>query len=159
VYSSFGSSTGYITYGSGGVYAGFDGTNFVISSTVNFVIGGSGYCSASGGWYVSSDYRLKTNDRPLDPSGVATNRVAAMRPVLYELIENNQTYEGFIAHEIAEVVPTAVVGAKDALNADGTPQIQRVDYMRLVPVMVAAIQELTKRVEALEAQVAALSHV
>jgi hypothetical protein len=58
---------------------------------------------------------------------------------------------GFIAHELQAVVPEAVTGEKDAVNADGTPEYQGVDASKLVPYLVSAIKELKDRVEALEA--------
>jgi hypothetical protein len=57
-----------------------------------------------------------------------------------------------LAHELADIVPAAVTGEKDAVNADGTISPQGVDLSKVVPILVAAIQELTARVQTLEAR-------
>jgi hypothetical protein len=44
--------------------------------------------------------------------------------------------------ELAEVLPYAVSGVKDALNHEGNIEAQSVDYSKLTPVLVKAIQEL-----------------
>ena len=95
----------------------------------------------------SSDYRLKESVKPLN-GGLA--RVNALKPSVYNWKSDGSTGEGFLAHELAEVVPTAVSGEKDAVNADGTIKSQGVDISRIVPILVAAIQELTAEVNALK---------
>ena len=98
---------------------------------------------------VSSDYRLKEAVQPL--TGGLT-RINALKPSIYKWKVNGSTGEGFIAHELADVVPFAVTGDKDAVDADGKPAYQGVDLSKLVPILVAAIQELTARVQTLEAR-------
>jgi hypothetical protein len=44
------------------------------------------------------------------------------------------------------------MGEKDAVNEDGSIKPQGVDYSKIVVHLVAAIQELTAKIEALEAQ-------
>ena len=44
--------------------------------------------------------------------------------------------DGVLAHELQEVIPYAVTGIKDGKDMQG------VDYSKIVPVMVQAIQEL-----------------
>jgi len=97
----------------------------------------------------SSDYRLKESAQPL-VGGLA--RVNALKPSVYKWKANGSAGEGFLAHELAEVVPLAVTGDKDAVDADGEPTYQGVDLSKLVPILVAAIQELTARVQTLEAR-------
>ena len=96
-----------------------------------------------------SDYRLKEAVQPL-VGGLA--RVSALKPSIYKWKSNGSSGEGFIAHELAEVVPAAVTGEKDAVNEDGTVNPQGVDLSKVVPILVAAIQELTARVQTLEAK-------
>ena len=98
-------------------------------------------------YVTTSDYRLKENVQPL-VGGLA--RISALKPSIYKWKSNGSNGEGFIAHELAEVVPAAVTGHKDAVNADGTINAQGVDLSKVVPVLVAAIQELTARVQTLE---------
>ena len=97
----------------------------------------------------TSDYRLKEAVAPLS-GGLA--RVNALKPSIYNWKSNGSTGEGFLAHELAEVVPAAVTGEKDAVNEDGSIKAQSIDMSRVVPILVAAIQELTARVQTLEAK-------
>jgi len=55
-----------------------------------------------------------------------------------------------IAHEVQAVAPYAVSGVKDAVNEDGTPKYQQMDVSSLVPLLIAEIQDLRKRVALLE---------
>jgi len=104
--------------------------------------GGSGVA-----YNTSSDYRLKENVQPMT-GGLAA--VAALKPVTYDWVIDQTSGEGFIAHELQAVIPAAVSGEKDAVNQDGSIKAQGVDFSKIVPHLVAAIQELTARLEALE---------
>jgi hypothetical protein len=95
----------------------------------------------------SSDYRLKESVQPL--VGGLT-RVNALKPSVYNWKSNGSAGEGFLAHELADIVPAAVTGEKDSVNADGSIKPQGVDMSRIVPILVAAIQELTAEVNALK---------
>lgn len=95
----------------------------------------------------TSDYRLKEAVAPLS-GGLA--RVNALKPSVYKWKSNGLSGEGFLAHELAEVVPAAVNGEKDDVNEDGSIKAQSIDMSRVVPILVAAIQELTARVQTLE---------
>jgi len=96
----------------------------------------------------SSDYRLKEN--VVGITG-ATQRLLQLKPSRFNFIADaNTTVDGFLAHEVADVVPEAVVGTKDAVDADGNPEYQGIDHSKLVPLLVATIQELEARLTALE---------
>jgi len=56
----------------------------------------------------------------------------------------------FIAHELQEATPWAVHGTKDAIDNDGMPIYQTVDYTSLIPLLWAALQEATDRIEEIE---------
>jgi hypothetical protein len=101
----------------------------------------------------TSDYRLKENVQPLT-SGIAT--VSALRPVSYSWKIDGSAGEGFLAHELQEAIPQAVTGEKDAINEDGSINPQAVDYSKIVVHLVAALQELSAKNDALEARLAAL---
>ena len=60
----------------------------------------------------SSDYRLKEADVPMTG---ATERVKALRPVNFAWKADGSRVDGFFAHELAEVVPEAATGTKDAM--------------------------------------------
>ena len=128
----------------------------------------------------TSDYRLKENVLPM--SG-ALAKVQALKPVTYTWKNTGKTAEGFIAHELAEICPQAVVGEKDATSIeqyeispavaatydeDGNeltaaveavmgerevPQYQGIDVSFLVATLTAAIQELKAEVDSLKAQI------
>jgi len=96
----------------------------------------------------SSDYRLKENIIPISDS---ISRINQLKPSRFNFIqEPNKIVDGFIAHEVQEIVPEAIVGEKDEVDKDGNPVHQGIDQAKLVPLLVAAIQELEARVKELE---------
>jgi hypothetical protein len=103
----------------------------------------------------SSDYRLKENIAPMTG---ALDKVSALKPVIYKWKADGSDGQGFIAHELQEVVPDAVTGEKDAVDAEGKPVYQGVDTSFLVATLTAAIQELNAKVEAQAAEIAALKN-
>lgn len=119
--------------------------------------GGSGYIAPNGTSAVSynttSDYRLKEDVQPL--SG-ALARIAALKPCTYKWKADGSDGEGFIAHELAEVVPQCVTGEKDAVDAEGKPQYQGIDTSFLVATLTAALQEAHGLIKDLQTRVAAL---
>jgi len=104
----------------------------------------------------------------------ASARVLALKPVNFEWISDGTRVDGFLAHEAQAVVPEAVTGTKDAmmdeeyevtpavLDADGNetkpavmgtrsvPDLQGIDQSKLVPLLVASLQEALARITALE---------
>jgi len=103
----------------------------------------------------SSDYRLKEN--VTDVSN-AISTLKTLKPKTYNFISNpDDTPEnGFLAHELATVVPNAVTGEKDAVTSNGAINPQQVDYGKLTPILTAALQEAIAKIETLETKVAAL---
>jgi hypothetical protein len=101
----------------------------------------------------SSDYRLKENIQPIEN---ALDRLAQLKPVKWNWKRNGLESEGFVAHELQEVVPIAVAGEKDAVNENGDPVYQSVGAANVVPLLTKALQEAMTRIEQLEAKVAAL---
>jgi hypothetical protein len=99
-------------------------------------------------YVTSSDYRLKENVQPMQD---ALAVIAQLNPVTYTWKADGSDGQGFIAHELQAVVPDCVTGEKDAVDAEGNPQYQGVDTSFLVATLVKAVQELTARIAALEA--------
>lgn len=104
----------------------------------------------------SSDYRLKENIAPMTG---ALSKVALLKPCTYTWKSTGAAGQGFIAHELDEVVPDAVCGEKDAVDSDGNIVSQGIDTSYLVATLTAAIQEqqaiieeLKSRIEVLEAK-------
>jgi len=96
----------------------------------------------------SSDYRLKEN---VVTEWDATTRLKQLKPSRFNFItEPDRTVDGFLAHEVQDIVPEAIAGNKDAVDADGNPKYQGIDQSKLVPLLVKTIQELEARITALE---------
>jgi hypothetical protein len=111
---------------------------FLIFQKEGLTIGQVTAPSANSVSYTStSDYRLKKDLKPF--KGL-------------ELINQLKTYDfawktddsrmyGFMAHELQSVLPYLVTGQKDAVDATGKIVPQTLDYGKLTPVLVKAIQE------------------
>ena len=101
----------------------------------------------------SSDYRLKENATAIS-DGIT--RLKTLKPYRFNFkVDASTTVDGFFAHEVT-AVPEAITGTKDEVDSDNKPVYQGIDQSKLVPLLVAAVQELIGKVEALEAKVAAL---
>ena len=98
---------------------------------------------------VTSDRRLKENIAPFN-NGLQT--ISALKPCQYNYISDKEvTYQGFIADELQSVVPQAVTGKVNEVDAEGKPIYQGVDASFLIPHLVAAIQELKTEFDAYKA--------
>jgi hypothetical protein len=130
----------------------------------HLVFGNANYASAGNisttnnttAYGTTSDYRAKDNIAPMIN---ALNVVAQLKPCTYKWKDTDILGQGFIAHEIQEIIPDAVAGEKDAVDANGDPIYQSIDTSFLVATLTAAIQEqqalittLTDRITALEAK-------
>jgi len=94
---------------------------------------------------VSSDYRLKEN---VDYNFNALDRVKQLKPARFNFITDaDTTVDGFIAHEVSDIVPEAITGEKDG------EEMQGIDQSKLVPLLTKAIQELSAKVEELESKI------
>jgi len=79
-------------------------------------VGSIQYSNTSTSYNTSSDYRLKEDWQPISGS---IDRLKALNPVNFAWISSGERVDGFLAHEAAEVVPEAVTGEKDAVEAIG----------------------------------------
>ncbi len=148
-----------MSIGSNGWYASVTGGNNYWNHSVNGTVYNLRYQGTTVGnitinstnvaFVTTSDYRFKENIKPMTG---ALARVALLKPCTYTWKSTGEAAEGFIAHELQEVIPQAVSGIKDALDEDGKIKPQGVDTSFLVATLTAAIQELTARLEALEAK-------
>jgi len=123
--------------------------SFVSTNTGSEVVEGSVVTTSGAGtaYNVTSDYRVKENIVELEN---ALDRVSQLHPIRYNRIGSSTVIDGFLAHEVAEVVPEAVTGAKDEVDENGMPLLQGLDQTKVIPILVAAIQELKQRIEDLE---------
>ena len=132
------------------VNRGSDGT--VVSFTrsgsqqgyIHIYVGGVTYAT-------SSDYRLKENVSDMTD---ATDRIKQLKPKRFNFIadKTNTVVDGFLAHEVSDIVPEAIIGEKDATNEDGSINPQGIDQSKLVPLLVKTIQELEARIAVLESK-------
>lgn len=121
---------------------------------------GAAINSESGAITQPSDYRIKRNIIPLTQN---IERIKKLNPIEYSVISEYQEpgkekHEGFIAHEVQEVVPFAVCGEKDALNEDGSLNIQLLDKGRLIPLIVGALKDSLNKIEELENRIKELEN-
>jgi len=175
------------SYATGGQTA----TMFSFLNATGDVVGTIKSTVTSTSFNTSSDYRLKENVVPLTG---ATERVKQLNPSRFNfIVDADTTVDGFLAHEVADVVPEAITGTKDGMRDEeyevtpavyedvvipavldeegneveaerteqqlvteavmGTrsvPDYQGIDQSKLVPLLVATIQELEARITALE---------
>jgi len=111
---------------------------------------------------LSSDYRIKKN--VVSITNPCISRIKLLRPVEYELktytnpndelmvgplfAEDGVVREGFIAHEVQDVIPSGAEGEKDEEN-----RIQNLRVDSILAVTVKALQEAVAKIETLEARV------
>ena len=86
----------------------------------------------------------------------ALDKVAQLKPCTYTWKTDGTEGQGFIAHELQEVVPDCVGGVKDGVDEEGNPVYQGVDTSFLVATLTAAIQELKAIVDTQATEIAAL---
>jgi hypothetical protein len=104
-------------------------------------------------YVTSSDYRLKEDWQPM---AGASERLMDLKPVNFAWKVDGSRVDGFLAHEAQAVVPEAVTGEKDAVDADGNPQYQGIDQSKLVPLLTAALQEALTEIASMKARITAL---
>jgi hypothetical protein len=109
-------------------------------------------------YQTTSDRRLKENIQDLT-GGI--DAVKQLRPRLFEWItdeDNTFPSHGFIADEADGIVPEAVTGEANAVDEDGNPAYQSMEYSKLVPVLTAALKEAITKIEDLETRITALEN-
>jgi len=99
----------------------------------------------------SSDYRLKEDLK--DFNGIDLVNKLSVYDFAWKS-DNTKRMYGVLAHELSDIVPYAVNKEKDLVNEDGSLNVQGVDYSLITPLLVKAIQELSKELNDLKALVA-----
>lgn len=97
----------------------------------------------------SSDYRLKKDIVELDNS---TALIKRLKPCSFTWKSNGKQSDGFIAHELQQVLPQAVYGNKDEVDANSNPVYQGIAESKLIPLLTKVLQETIAKVESLEAR-------
>jgi hypothetical protein len=143
--------TGAVTaIGIGHVTGSGSGTNYASFNYAGTKIGSITQNGTTAVAYnTSSDYRLKNTIAPMTG---ALAKVALLKPCTYKWNVDGSDGQGFIAHELAEVVPQCVTGEKDAVDAEGNPKYQGIDTSFLVATLTAALQEQQAIIESLKAR-------
>ena len=111
----------------------------------------------------SSDYRLKEDVSTIS-NAITKIKLLTPRQFKWKLSPEIGYQDGFIAHEVQEIdhFKYLVTGEKDGMrkkydNPDEMePAYQGMDYSKLTPILVAALQEAVGKIETLETKVAAL---
>ena len=133
-------------------------------------VGSIDFTTSATAYNTSSDYRLKELDVPMEGS---IDRLKLLRPINFAWKVDGSRTDGFLAHEAQSVIPECVTGIKDAMKDEeyevtpavmdgetvvteavmGThsvPDYQGIDQSKIVPLLVAALQEAIARIEVLE---------
>jgi len=132
------------------------GVNQIIIRNPNGTVGSISTSGSLTSYNVSSDYRLKNTIAPMTG---ALAKVALLKPCTYKWNVDGSDGQGFIAHELDEVIPGCVTGEKDAVetytdengNEATRPAYQGIDTSFLVATLTAAIQELKAEFDAYKA--------
>jgi hypothetical protein len=118
------------------------GLSGVTGSIIRFSYNGGfvGSISTDGSntaYNTSSDYRLKQDIK--DFNGL--DLLSRIKTYDFEWKSDKTRSYGVLAHELQEVINYAVTGSKDA------EEMQGVDYSKIVPILIKAIQELNEKIK------------
>jgi hypothetical protein len=140
-------------------------------------VGNISVATSSTSYNTSSDYRLKENVVDLTGASARVNQLDVKR---FNFIadDTNTLVDGFLAHEVATVVPEAINGTHNEvevwkadeelpdgvsagdnkLDDDGNtiPVYQGIDQSKLVPLLTAALQEALSEIASLKTRVQSL---
>ena len=126
-----------------------DDGNLIAFYKSGSAVGSISVTGSATAYNTSSDHRLKEN--VVELTG-ATDRLKQIPVHRFNFIADpDTTVDGFLAHEVQSVVPEAITGTHNEVDADGNPVYQGIDQSKLVPLLVATIKELEARITALEA--------
>ena len=154
---------GLVLNKSGYIYCARDGSGSATvlgfarkTDTTAVTVGSITTSGTATAYNTSSDYRLKEN---VVTDWDATTRLKQLKPSRFNFIDDaDTTVDGFLAHEVSDIVPEAITGEKDATetytddegNEQTRPIYQAIDQSKLVPLLVKTIQELEARITTLE---------
>jgi hypothetical protein len=136
----------------------YAGPRFVIGSpaVAEYQFRNDGNATATTGWIVASDKRIKDNQQRIQNS---LGRVARLTGLTYTRNDITQMNgapiisAGLLAQDVAAVLPEAVsiAGPAPANDPDG-PGLMALNYDAVVALLVNAVNELKAKVDALEAR-------
>lgn len=146
----------YFNSFSNGIETTWAGTNsiyHVLARNGNGFLGGINTNGSTTTYTNLSDYRVKEN---IEPMQNALSKVSLLKPCTFTYKVDGKDGQGFIAHELQEIFPDAVVGNKDAIDNDGNPVYQAIDTSFLVATLTAAIKEQQALIQSLTTRITAL---
>ena len=114
------------------------------------LVGSISVASSGTTYNTTSDQRLKTDIQPITDG---TEKLMTMNPVTHKWKADphtGETVHGFIAQEMQDIAPEAVTG-----DPDGEAMMS-MDYGRITPILVAALQDAHKKIDALETRLASM---
>ena len=118
------------------------GTNVMRFYVGTTLVGNINTTNTAATYNSASDYRLKEDLQ--DFNGL--DKVSKIPVYDFKWKTDESRSYGVMAHELQEVLPDAVSGDKDA------EEMQGVDYSKIVPILVKAIQELKAEIELLKSK-------
>ncbi len=134
------STTGYLSLG----FSTGTGLAFVQGPVSTFIIGADSNATFSGtvtaaGFVTASDSRLKRNTRPITDYETILSAVDAVR---FQWSASGKADVGVIAQSLLPVLPEAVL--------EDTDGYYKVEYAKLIPVLIQSVKALQERVSVLE---------
>ena len=127
-------------------------------------VGGISITTSATSFNTGSDYRLKQDITPITN---ALTKVKTLNPVDFKWKNNTSKFvTGFIAHEVQETghFDETVTGVKDGMRSKyDDPETQEedyqtVDYSKFTPMVVAALKEISDKVDALDTRLTSLEN-
>jgi hypothetical protein len=115
-------------------------------------VGSISVTTSATAYNTSSDYRLKEDLQEI--KGI--EKVSALKVYDFKWKDSENRMDGVLAHELAEVLPYAVHGEKDAIDEEGNDIMQGVDYSKIVPILIKAIQEQQEIINEIRAEIDSL---
>jgi hypothetical protein len=112
------------------------------------VVGTISVTGSATAYNTSSDYRLKQDLKDFNGLDLLTK----IKTYDYEWKADKTRSYGVIAHELQSVINYAVTGVKDG------KEMQGVDYSKIVPVLIKAVQESHTIIKTLEERIVNLEH-
>ena len=127
-------------------------------------VGGISITTSATSFNTGSDYRLKQDITPITN---ALTKIKTLNPVDFKWKNNTSKFvTGFIAHEVQETghFDETVTGVKDGMRSKyDDPETQEedyqtVDYSKFTPMVVAALKEISDKVDALDTRLTSLEN-
>lgn len=134
--------------GIGHVSGSSSGTAYLIFAYNGGLIGSVTQSGTSAVAYnTSSDYRLKSIAGPVTDSGAF---IDALKPCRGTWKSDGTPFVGLLAHEVQAVSPSSVTGTKDAVDDEGRPVHQQMDYSsaEIIANLIAEVKSLRARLAA-----------